>query len=157
MKDMQICVLVTLTTGCYIGAFGSGLRYHRNVNRSHTCSRNPRRHLASPGWRSSTCSDLLSTTVRVWGMEERLSHHNKGETTVVGEETDWTHFAGCTFCPIEGGAFLGLAEVRVVRVTTPQLLTWVECAKLGEGRVKTFHRLAAIFNLECKQPGSLHS
>ena len=41
-----------------------------------------------------------------------------------------THLSGSTLGPVQGRALLGLAEVRVVRVTAPKLLTWVERAEL---------------------------
>lgn len=46
--------------------------------------------------------------------------------------SDGTYFARGAFRSIQGGALLGFAEVRVVRVTTPQLFTWVKCAKLKQ-------------------------
>lgn len=47
-----------------------------------------------------------------------------------------TYFARSTFGPVEGRALLGLAEVRVVGVTAPQLLTRVERAELKDSKEK---------------------
>lgn len=51
-----------LTLGCCTGASVSERRFRRSESRSPTCSRSPSRRPASPGWGSSTCSDLCSTT-----------------------------------------------------------------------------------------------
>lgn len=55
---------------------------------------------------------------------------NLTKTTTTKKNDSQSDFSRSTLGPVEGGALLGFAEVRVVRVTAPQLLTWVECAKL---------------------------
>lgn len=53
-----------------------------------------------------------------------------------GRQVGGTYFARSTFGPVEGRALLGLAEVRVVGVTAPQLLTRVERAELKDSKEK---------------------
>lgn len=43
-----------------------------------------------------------------------------------------THLSGSALRPVERRSLLGFAEIWVVRVTAPQLLTWVKRAKLEE-------------------------
>lgn len=43
-----------------------------------------------------------------------------------------TYLSGSALRPVERRSLLGFAEIRVVRVTAPQLLTWIKCAKLEE-------------------------